>query len=55
VSPWDWIGTVLLEFLNLLAVVWRIWEKRLFDEFCPKLVQTAAEVLEDLIHSPEES
>jgi C_GCAxxG_C_C family probable redox protein len=30
-------------------------EKHLFDEFCPKLVKTAAEILEDLLPSSEES
>jgi C_GCAxxG_C_C family probable redox protein len=30
-------------------------EKQLFDEFCPKLVQTAAEILEDLLPSSEEN
>ncbi|MGD9346555.1 MAG: C-GCAxxG-C-C family protein [Candidatus Aminicenantes bacterium] len=30
-------------------------EKKLFDELCPKLVQTAAEILEGLISTPEES
>lgn len=30
-------------------------EKQLFDEFCPKLVQTAAEILEDLLPLSEES
>jgi C_GCAxxG_C_C family probable redox protein len=29
-------------------------EKKLFDDFCPKLVQTAAAILEDLLPSPEE-
>jgi C_GCAxxG_C_C family probable redox protein len=30
-------------------------EKQLFDDFCPKLVQTAAEICEDLLPSSEES
>jgi C_GCAxxG_C_C family probable redox protein len=30
-------------------------EKQLFDEFCPKLVQMAAEILEDLLPSSEKS
>lgn len=30
-------------------------EKHLFDELCPKFVQTAAEILEDLLPSSEDS
>jgi C_GCAxxG_C_C family probable redox protein len=41
--------------LNKEDEVKKAQEKQLFDEFCPKLVQVAAEILEDLLPYSEES